>query len=113
MNARPSAAAKCAIRLLCPGVGPREFELPPGSTLSDLLKEAGLDTSKFSILINESRLEDAIVLQPGTTVSLVPRGDTAQPEPWRATFGMFRDDPHFQEMVEEGRAIREAERDAP
>jgi hypothetical protein len=39
---------------------------------------------------------------------------TAAPRPkdWRRTVGMFDDDPEFKEVIAEGRAIREAERES-
>ena len=55
----------------------------------------------------------SVVLRPGTIVSVVPRPQRERDKSVLGeTVGMFQDDPLFDEMVEAGRAYREAEQAA-
>jgi sulfur carrier protein ThiS len=106
MSAKPSTTEKNGVMLIRPGVEGQEYTLPEGATLADLLQQAQAQTEGRVILIDGRRLEEALVLQPGMTISIVPD------ERWRETFGMFKDDAAFNEMVEAGRAYRESLREA-
>ena len=55
----------------------------------------------------------AIVLESGMLITIMPEpAGTPRMRSWLDTVGMFADDPDFEEMVEAGRAIREADRQA-
>jgi hypothetical protein len=54
-----------------------------------------------------------VILKSGTMVTIVPEPPPGPPEKdWRRTVGMFQDTPAFRAMIAEGRAIREADREA-
>jgi hypothetical protein len=113
MGTEPAAAEIEGVVLLRMGVGRQEFVLPEGATLADLLREAEVDADDQEIMIDGRSLEEIFVLQPGTIVTVMPRPkETSRRRSWRDTIGMFRGDPVFAEIVEAGRAIREAEREA-
>jgi hypothetical protein len=115
MGTDATTAKTTSVTLVRLGDGSKteEYTLPEGSTLADLLRQAQVRTTDQLVWIDGKPLEEFVILPPGTTVTLVPK-----PEPvpfndrWRETFGMFKDDPTFQEMVEAGRAFREADREA-
>ena len=66
-----------------------------------------------NVLIDGRPIEDAVVLKQGMSITVLPeRRRTSAKGSWRDTVGMFADDPTFEEMVAEGRAIREADRKA-
>jgi hypothetical protein len=113
MDTKPAAAETEGVVLLRMGVGKQEFVLPGGATLADLLREAGVNTDDQEILIDGRSLEDTLVLQPGMIVTVMPRPkETGRQGSWRDTIGMFRGDPVFAQIIDAGRAIREAEREA-
>jgi hypothetical protein len=113
MGTKPAATETEGVVLLRMGVGKQEFLLPEGATLADLLRDAGVDPDAQEIMVDGRRLEEVLVLQPGTIVTMMPRAKgTGREGSWRDTIGMFRGDPAFAEIVEAGRAIREAEREA-
>lgn len=97
--------AESKVTLLRFGEGVQRFELPPGATLADLLREAGADPSGKHVTIDGRPIEEAVILRPGMIVSLSPH-----PEPWRLNVGMFKDDPEFEKMMEEVMAARAAEK---
>jgi hypothetical protein len=113
MSAEPVRAEKNEITLIQDGVGKERFSLPAGATLADLLRAAQVADAPHVTTINGRSIEEFLVLQPGMVVTFTPviRGPVTR-DSWRETFGMFKDDPLFQEMVDAGRAIREAEREA-
>jgi hypothetical protein len=113
MSAKTTAAEETKVVLLHLGVGKQEFALPSDATLSDLLREAQVELSEYDAMVDGRNPEECLVLGPDTIVSLVPRPRGGKPsESWRETIGMFRDDPVFQEMVDAGKAHRDAERQA-
>lgn len=60
--------------LVRPGIGARTFSLPPGSTLGDLLREAGSELGKQDALMTGGQtLKESDVLPPGAVVFLIPR----------------------------------------
>jgi hypothetical protein len=112
VSAKPAVETKNEIVLLRPGVGRQVFHLPPGSTLADLLRAAQASTKNQEVLIGERTWEEALVLQPGTIVTLTPQPQDASGRgSWRETIGMFRDDPGFEEFSERVRASRDVEQD--
>jgi hypothetical protein len=97
-----------------PGVDARECLVPPGSTVGDLLREAGACVHDQTVVIGPHAVEESHVLEPEAIVYLVPRvRNPSANGTWRDLVGAFRGDPIFREIVEEGRAIRDAERDDP
>jgi hypothetical protein len=97
--------------LVRPLFGPREWFIPPGSTVGELLERAHASALNHEIMIGRRVVDPSHPLKKGSVVHLVPRARGAiDPLSWRDTVGMFRDDPAFDDMVEAGRAIREADR---
>src|SRR3954462_10635081 len=101
MSTKPSTAEKNGVTLIRPGVEKEEFTLPEGATLGDLLRRAKVDQENQEILIDGRSAEDLLILQPGTTITIVPR-PKKEPSPgsWREGIGMFHGDPAFLEMTE-------------
>jgi hypothetical protein len=114
-NAKPKQGKKNGVTLtvIRQGVGREDFTLPEGATLADLLRAAQAADTPHVTTIDGRSIEESLVLQPGMVVTIAPamRGPITK-DSWRETFGMFKDDPHFQEMVDAGRAIRESDREA-
>jgi hypothetical protein len=103
---------KTEVILLRQGVGKQSFYLPAGTTLGALLRGAEVNPDSQEIFIDGKFVEDAVVLQPGTIVSVVSRPrDGSVPGSWRRGTGMFHDDPTFPEVVEAVESSREAEKD--
>jgi hypothetical protein len=113
MSKKPKTAKKNEITLIRDGVGREEYTLPKGATLADLLRAARAADSPHVATINGRSIEEFLVLQPGMVVTITPviRGPVTK-DSWLETFGMFKDDASFNEMVEAGRAYREALREA-
>jgi hypothetical protein len=112
-KANSTPGEKNAVILIRERVGREDHTLPEGATLADLLRAAGVGDAPHVITIDGRSIEEFLVLRPGMVVSLIPVISKAVTrDSWRQTVGMFRDDPHFHEMVEAGRAIREADREA-
>ena len=56
-------------------------------------------------------LEERVAVLEQTVAQLVSQSSSAEAKPdWRSTLRMFADDPVMQEIDEEGRRIREADR---
>jgi sulfur carrier protein ThiS len=99
------------ITLLRPDVGQQTFKLPEGATLADLLREAGTAIGGANIMIDGRPVEEVTKLNSGMVITIVPETSRTRPKrSWQDTIGFFADDPTFEEMVAEGRAIREADR---
>jgi len=115
MGAKSKKAGKTEktdVTLLRQGVGKQDFHLPAGATLGDLLRAAEVNPAIQEIFIDGKPVEDAVVLQPGTIISVVPRPrNGSAPGSWREGIGMFHDDPTFRELVEAVERSREAEKD--
>lgn len=111
MSVKPPSKKVLEVALLRPGCETETYSLPTGSTLGDLLRESRASTEGHDVFINGQRPEENVVLKPDMVVSLAPHLRSKSPHgSWRATIGMFRDDPWFERTVEAGRALREAER---
>jgi hypothetical protein len=101
------------VRLLRTGQDLRTYTLPEGATLADLMREADTTYRSSNLLVDGRYLESAIVLKSGMLITIMPEpAGTPGIRSWRDTVGMFADDPDFEEMVEAGRSIREADRQA-
>jgi len=113
MSAKPATAEKNGVTLIRLGVGKQAYALPEGATLADLLRTAQVQAESQAIYIDGRPIEEHLVVQDGMVVTIVPKPkNAATDDRWRETIGMFADDPTFQEMVDAGRAIREADRKA-
>ncbi len=111
----PVSTAKrtIGVTLYRPGTEMQTFTLPEGATLADLLREAGVEARDSGLLIDGRSIEALMTLRPGMRVTILPEPIGAGGiRSWRDTIGMFADDPDFEEMVQAGRAIREADRQA-
>lgn len=63
--------------------------------------------------MTQPSLEDRLSTLERTVAELVGKQETPKHKgDWRSTIGMFAGDPVIREIQEEGRRIREAERDA-
>jgi len=110
MSTKPKAKTKGVV-LVRSGVDSKEFVLPEGATLGDLLKESGATTGEQVVTIDGRPLEEFVALRPGMIVCIAPQPkNPGGSGSWRETVGTFRDDPTFQEMVDAGKAYREAQR---
>ena len=90
----------------------RTYTLPEGATLADLLRESDTSYRSSGLIIDGHSLESAVVLKSGMRITLLPEPPGSRIRCWQDTVGMFADDFDFQAMVEAGRAIREADRQA-
>ena len=89
------------------------YTLPEGATLGDLLREAGVAIRSPNLLIDGRPIEDAMTLESGMTVTINSEDNSKLSNgSWRATVGKFSNPAILREIVAEGRAIREAEREA-
>lgn len=107
MSAEPTPPPRKGVILLRLGTGVEEFELPEGATLADVLNAANVDPARSEVMIDGKSMPEAIVLKPGAIVSVGPKVSVPEP-PWRATLGMLRDAPGFDEMMRGVEARRAA-----
>jgi hypothetical protein len=113
MSAKTIAKPSTEVTLIRPDGGLHTFTLPEGATLTDLLCEAGAAVRNPNVLIDGRPIEDVLVLKPGMAITVTPESPQLPSEgSWRDTIGMFQDTPFFRAMIAEGRAIREADREA-
>ena len=107
---------KCeGVTLLRPGIGAETIVLPEGSTLADLLRQAGIKPRSSSIVIDGRELAEHLVLKNGMVITVVPQviQNAASQESWRDLMGDFHDDPAFEEMMQAVQAARDAEKEQP
>jgi hypothetical protein len=111
-----SSIAKRSVRVtvLRSGLEPRPFSMQVGATLADLLREVGEPIAGSGVLIDGKPIEEIVTLKTGMTVSLgtAPPPSVAK-RSWRDSVGTVQDTPEFREMIAAGRAIREADTEAP
>jgi hypothetical protein len=101
MSAPKASNAGIVVRLVCPGVGARDYHLAEGATLGDLLRCSGISTTYRTVLLDGVPLEEALTLHEGAVVTIDPRPtNTPANEPWRAAVPAFRDEALFQEYSE-------------
>ena len=73
MSTKPVAKKNHTVTFIRMGVDKKEFDLPEGATLADLLRAAGNEPGREAIYIDGKPVEEVLVLQPGTIVSAIPR----------------------------------------
>ena len=66
------------VTLVRPGIGTETVALPEGSTLADLLRQAGVKTRNSSIFIDGRELAEHLVLKNGMVITVVPQPRTPQ-----------------------------------
>src|SRR4051812_31612975 len=99
------------VTLIRPGIGTETVVLPEGSTLADLLRQGGVNTSNSSVSIDGKEPAEYLVLRDGMEVTVVPQPkNAAGPQSWRDLMGGFHDDPAFEEMMQAVQAARDAEK---
>jgi len=102
------------VTLLRPGIGTETMVLTEGSTLADLLRQAGVKPSNSSIVIDGRELAEHLVLKNGMVITVVPQvKNAASQESWRDLMGDFHDDTAFEEMMQAVQAARDAEKEQP
>jgi hypothetical protein len=114
MNDQRSAIQMLRVMLVRPGIDARDYLLPAGSTVGDLLEKAQVDARGRDVVILNQRVDESAILSPESFVYVVatnPNGHDCGS--WQDLVGAFRGDPVFREIVEAGRALRDAERDDP
>jgi hypothetical protein len=85
----------------------RDYHLPEGATLADLLRRSGVPAADQSVLVDGVTPEEALALRDGAVVTIVPRpGDADRDQPWRATIPAFRDEGLSREYTETLKARR-------
>jgi sulfur carrier protein ThiS len=90
-----------AVQLVRPGVGSREYHLPKGATVADLLRSSGANTGNQIIVVEGVAVDEETSLYDGAVVTVVPKPENAAlDEPWRATIPSFRDEKLFREYAE-------------
>lgn len=61
--------------------------------------------------MSQPTLEERVAALEQTVARLLTQRPAPGPNDWRSTIGMFKDDPVMKEIQEEGRKIREADRE--
>ncbi len=89
-------------RIVRPGSGSREFSLPEGATLADLLRQSGSSWPNQAAFIDGIAAEETRTLHDGVVVTIGTRRD----EPWRDSIPAFQDEALFDEYVETVNARR-------
>jgi hypothetical protein len=101
------------VTLIRPDADPTIFTLPEGATLVDLLRAAGAASCSPSLLIDGRPIEDVTILDSGMTITIEPEdGSRRSDGSWRSTVGMFSHPEFLRDVIAEGRAIREQDREA-
>jgi hypothetical protein len=101
------------VLLIRPDVDSQTFTMAEGATLGDLLREAGAAIQSPSMLIDGHPIEEAVILRSGMTIAINAEKPSVPPKgSWQATSGMFKNRSFLREVIAEGRAIREADREA-
>jgi hypothetical protein len=98
------------VHLVRPGVAARDYHLPEGATLADLLRCSESLTAGQGVLVDGVTPEEAMLLRDGAVVTIVPESGRADgAEPWRATIPAFQNEELYREYAEALQARREAE----
>lgn len=114
MAAVSAAKRSIAVTLRRPDGPAQILDLPEGATLADLIREGGVAIRNPELLrIDGRRIDEFTTLQPGMTIT-IEAAEVAEPSDgsWRTTVGMFSHPDFLREVIAEGRAIREADREA-
>jgi hypothetical protein len=108
MSEKTSTAA-IQVHLVRPGIAARDYHLPEGATLADLLRRSGAPAADQTVLVDGLTPEETLALRDGAVVTIVPRpGAATGNEPWRATIPASRDEDLFREYTEALEARRRA-----
>jgi len=109
MSEPKTSMVEILVHLVRPAVGARDYHLPEGATLADLLRLSRASTTHQAVFVDGVPPEEALSLRDGAVVTIVPRpANAATDEPWRATIPAFRDEALFQEYDETLKARRQA-----
>jgi sulfur carrier protein ThiS len=101
MSELKTSAREISVHLDGLGVGERDYILPEGATLADLLSRSGTSTADQVVFIDGVPLERLLPLRAGMVVSVVPRlTNGGGGEPWRATIPALQDDDLSREYFE-------------
>ena len=108
-----TAKRSIEVTLMRPDIGAQTYTLPEGATLGDLLRQAGAVIRSPNLLIDGRAIQEVTPLESGMAITILPEPpETPGKRSWLDAVGMFADDADFEAMVEDGRAIREADRQA-
>lgn len=104
-----TSTAEIQVHLVRPGIAARDYHLPEGATLADLLRRSGAPADQ-AVLVDGVTPEEALALHDGAVVTIVPRPeDAAGDEPWRATLPALQDEDLYREYAEALKARRRSE----
>ena len=107
MSEPKTSTQEILVHLVRPGFGARDYHLPEGATLADLLRLSGTSTTNQAVFVAGVPPEEGLVLREGVVVTVVPQlGNGAGDEPWRAAVPAFQDEQLFQEYSEAVKARR-------
>ncbi len=105
------------VALVQPGVDIREYRLPKGGTVADLLSRSGASTTNQTILVDGGESEATLQLHEGAVVAIMPAsGNGASDESQRANVPSLQDDDLFEqyrEILKVRRKLRAQEEDSP
>jgi hypothetical protein len=108
-----TAKRSIEVTLIRPGADSQTLTLAEGATLGDVLREAGAAIRNHGLLIDGRPVEDVLVMKTGMTITIGADGAPVPPNgSWQATVGAFSHPDFWREVVAEGRAIREADRES-
>jgi len=110
MSEPETATVEIQVHLVRPDGGEREYRLPEGATLADLLRRSGASTTNQAVLVDGVLLEEALPLHDGAVVTIIPQtGNVTGDEPWHLTIPAFQDEALFQEYNEALKARRRSD----
>jgi hypothetical protein len=108
-----TAKRSIEVTLFRPDREAQTFTSPEGATLADLLREAGSAIRSPNVQIDGRPIEQVMTLESGMNITIDPEASSGQSNgSWRATVGTFSNPDFLREVIAEGRAIREADREA-
>jgi hypothetical protein len=107
MSKPETTTAEILVHLVRSGVETRDYHLPEGATLADLLRASGVSMTDRTILVDGIRIEETLSLNDGAVITIAshPTNGVGE-EPWRAVSTAFQDDALFEEYM----AILKAQR---
>jgi sulfur carrier protein ThiS len=100
------------VTLIRPGIGAETMVVPEGSSLSELLRQADIETDQRAVFIDQKPISDHVVVKTGMVITIVPQPkNAAESRSWKHLVGNFHDDPAFEEMMQAVQAERDAEKE--
>jgi hypothetical protein len=100
------------VTLVRPGIGAETVFVPEGSSLSELLRQADVQTDQRAVFIDQKPMSDHVVVKTGMVITIVPQPkNAANCRSWRDLMGNFQDDPAFEEMMQAVQAERDDEKE--